>query len=105
MLVEPISPAKAVPAEALFPTWRGREPYRDRLEAVSAALTQAHPHLTEAIAALPFERFEAADGGNAIVHKYNEVPAAATAPISGRVNTRETSDRFTGEGGSVAFGV
>ena len=83
MLVEPISPAKAVPAEALFPTWRGREPYRDRLEAVSATLTQAHPHLAEAIAALPFERFEAADGGNAIVHKHNEVPAAATALLAG----------------------
>jgi hypothetical protein len=77
MLAAPIQPA--IPAEALFPSWRGREPYAERLGAAGAALLAAHPGLADAIAALPFERFEAACDAGAPVHKYNEVPAAAAA--------------------------
>ena len=79
MLMQPIPTAPPVPAEALFPSWRGREPYRQRLQAVSDALAQAHPGLTQAIAALPFERFEAAHGPRAPVFKYNRLPAEAAA--------------------------
>ncbi|MEA3004434.1 MAG: hypothetical protein QOH81_3222 [Sphingomonadales bacterium] len=77
MLAAPIQPA--IPAEALFPSWRGREPYAERLQAAGEALRAAHPGLADAIAALPFERFEAACDAHTPVHKYNEVPAAAAA--------------------------
>jgi hypothetical protein len=82
MIEAPILPATPVPAEALFPSWRGREPYRTRLQAASDALARAHPGLADAIAALPFERFEAASRPDAAVHKYNEVPAEAAALVA-----------------------
>ena len=74
-----ISAEKAVPAETLFPTWRGRLSYFERMRAVSAAHAADHPGLAEAIALLPFERFEAADAISAPVRKYNEPTAAAKA--------------------------
>jgi 2-dehydro-3-deoxyphosphogalactonate aldolase len=47
MLVAPIRPAGPVPAEALFPSWRGREPYAERLKAVGEALVEAGIRLIE----------------------------------------------------------
>jgi hypothetical protein len=82
MLMAPLQPADPVPAEGLFPSWRGREPYGERLIAVREALFAAHSGLAEAIAAAPFERFEAACDLGAPVHKYNEVPAEAAALVS-----------------------
>jgi hypothetical protein len=81
MLVAPIRPAGPVPAEALFPSWRGREPYAERLQAVGEALVESHPGLPDAIAALPFDRFEAACNVGAPVHRYNDVPASAAAMV------------------------
>ena len=81
MLVAPIRPAEPVPAEALFPSWRGREPYAERLKEAGEALLEAHPGLADAVAVLPFERFEAACDAGAPVHKYNDVPAAAAAMV------------------------
>lgn len=69
--------ASSVPAETLFPSWRGREPYRHRVQEVLDGLIAAQPGLPEAVAALPFERFEAAHRPNAAVYKYNHVPAEA----------------------------
>jgi hypothetical protein len=69
-----------VPAEALFPSWRGREPYGERLKAVAAALFAAHPGLAEAVARLPFTRFETACDV-APVQKYNTAPAEAAAMV------------------------
>lgn len=83
MIVEPIRPARPVPAQALFPTWRGLEPYGERLAEVSGALYAAHPALAEAVAAVPFERFEAADRIVGPVRSYNKVPEAAAALVSG----------------------
>ncbi len=80
MLVQPIH--AAVPAETLFPTWRGREPLADRLAAVSASLFEAHPGLADAVASLPFDRFEAPWRGDRDVFRYNEVPAAAAAMVA-----------------------
>jgi hypothetical protein len=54
MLMKPISLAEAVPAEALFPTWRGREPYRERAKAVADTLRTASPGLDDAVDGLPF---------------------------------------------------
>jgi hypothetical protein len=82
MLVTPIIPAGPVPAEALFPSWRGREAYGERLKAVGDALFAAHPELAEAVMALPFERFETACDAGVPVHKYNEVPAEAVALVA-----------------------
>lgn len=79
MLMTSISSEKAVPAETLFPTWRGKLRYDERLRAVSAAHSQAHPGLAEAVARLPFERFEAADAVSSTVRKYNEPTVAARA--------------------------
>ena len=73
----------AVPAETLFPSWRGREPYRERAASVSAALHRAHPGLAEAIAALPFAWFEDAHRVRAEVSSYNQVPAEAAALVAG----------------------
>ncbi|HEX5185037.1 MAG TPA: hypothetical protein VFW19_18005 [Allosphingosinicella sp.] len=81
MLVAPIKPAGPVPAEALFPSWRGREPYKARLNRVREALFGAHAGLDDAVAALPFDHFEAACDVHLSVHKYNEVPAAAAASV------------------------
>ena len=81
MLMEAIT--AAVPAETLFPSWRGREPFEPRLEAASKALLAARPGLADAIAALPFERFEAADRVTTVVRTYHEVPAEAAALVDG----------------------
>ena len=71
-----------VPAEALFPSWRGREPYEARLQAASGALTQMHPGLDKAVAALPFEQFEAAHCSRTNLQRYNHVPAEAAALLA-----------------------
>jgi len=83
MSFEPKSIDPAVPAETLFPAWRGREPYRERLQFVSAALRQSHPGLAAAIEALPFERFEDAHQVRSPVTRYNHVPAQAAAMVEG----------------------
>jgi hypothetical protein len=71
---------KAVPAETLFPTWRGREPWHERIRPARAALHAAHPGLDLAISALPFDIFEAAAySQHEPVFKYNDVPAEALA--------------------------
>ena len=72
-----------VPAETLFPSWRGREPYRERMQAAGAALHDAHPDLADAIEALPFARFEEAHRVRTIVSKYNHVPPEAAALVEG----------------------
>jgi len=83
MFIASKPPVRAVPAETLFPTWRGREPYRERMQAVSAALSAAHPGLAEAILASPFARFEAAHEVRSAVSGYNRVPADALALVDG----------------------
>jgi hypothetical protein len=83
MLVAPIQPAGPVPAEELFPSWRGREPFDARLTQVREALLAAHPGLAGAITALPFEWFESAWEPDGPVQKYNDVPAEAAASIAG----------------------
>jgi hypothetical protein len=80
MLIQPIQ--AAVPAESLFPTWRGREPLAGRVAAVSAALTEANPGLGAALALLPFERFEASWRSGRLVFRYNEVPAEAASLVA-----------------------
>ena len=78
MLVKPI--LKAVPAESLFPAWRGREPWHDKVQPAREALLAAHPGLAEAIKTLHFEIFEAAAFcQHEPVFRYNEVPAEAVA--------------------------
>lgn len=72
---------QSVPAEALFPGWRGREPFAHRLGEVAAGLHAAAPGLAQAIEAVPFEPFEAADSVSGIVHPYPRVPAAAAALV------------------------
>ena len=81
MLMQSIT--AAVPAETLFPTWRGREPFDARLEPASGTLLAAHPGLAEAIAAVPFERFEAADKVTTVVRSYHDVPDEAAALVAG----------------------
>ncbi|MGZ8997218.1 MAG: hypothetical protein ACXW2T_00025 [Allosphingosinicella sp.] len=81
MIVQPIQ--AAVPAESLFPSWRGREPLSGRLSTVSAALFETNVGLTEAVALLPFERFEAPWRNDRDVFRYNEVPAEAPALLAG----------------------
>jgi hypothetical protein len=83
MSFEPKSIISTVPAETLFPTWRGRVPYRERAQSVAAALHENHPGLAAAIQAAPFERFEEASRVRSAVSKYNHVPAEATALIEG----------------------
>jgi hypothetical protein len=78
--VAPIQPA--VPAEALFPSWRGHEPYHERLNQVREALFAANPGLAGATTALPFDWFESAWDVDAPVHKYNDVPAEAAASMA-----------------------
>lgn len=68
-----------VPAETLFPGWRGREPFAERLPEVAAGLHARAPGLQQAIAELPFEAFEAADAVTGPVVPYARVPAAARA--------------------------
>lgn len=81
MLTQSIPPA--VPAETLFPTWRGREPFGARLEQVSQALLALYPALPDAIAAVPFERFEEADRVSTLVRCYHDVPVEAAALVAG----------------------
>ena len=84
MLVSrPILPAGPVPAEELFPSWRGREPFEARLKQVREALFAAHPGLAGAITALPFEWFESAVGPDGPVQRYHDVPAEAAASMAG----------------------
>lgn len=68
-----------VPAETLFPGWRGREPFEGRLADVAAGLHARAPGLAQAIAEAPFEAFEAADAATGAVVPYARVPAAARA--------------------------
>ena len=79
MLMTSIFSEKAVPAESLFPTWRGKLSYSEPLREVASAHSGAYPRLTEAIAQLPFERFEAADAVTSPVRKYNQPAPAARA--------------------------
>ncbi|HEX8216346.1 MAG TPA: hypothetical protein VF577_02670 [Allosphingosinicella sp.] len=80
MLMQPIS--ASVPADTLFPTWRGREPFDARLNEVSNALFAAHPALPDMIAGVPFERFEAADRVKTILRGYHDVPQEAAALVA-----------------------
>ena len=80
MLVQPIQ--AAVPAENLFPTWRGGEPLAPHLASVSAALFESNPSLAEAAALLPFERFEAPWRSDRDVFRYNDVPAEAATLLA-----------------------
>jgi hypothetical protein len=80
MLIQPIH--AAVPAESLFPSWRGREPLAGRLEAVSAALSEANPDLRQAVDLVSFERFEASWRRDRETFPYNDVPAEAAALVA-----------------------
>jgi hypothetical protein len=73
---------RPVPAETLFPSWRGRLPLRQRVEPAAEALKRAHPRLEDAIEAVDFETFEAAHADLGPVHKYNELPAAAAGLLA-----------------------
>ena len=78
MLVKPIT--RAVPAESLFPSWRGREPWHGKVGPTREALLAAYPGLADAIRSLHFEIFEAAAFcQHEPVFRYNEVPAEAVA--------------------------
>ena len=79
----PIAAGAVFPAEALFPTWRGNQPFADRIGPVSDALIAASPGLARAIEDLPFERFEAAWGQADTGTRYTSVPAAAAALLDG----------------------
>ncbi len=81
MLMDTAIPAVPVPAETLFAMWRGREPWRKRLSAVSAALHGAHPALAKAIADVPFASLIAAEGPRQSVFKYNSLPDGALAVV------------------------
>lgn len=81
MLMDTTIPAVPVPAESLFPMWRGREPWRKRLSAADAGLHAANPGLADAIAAAPFAAFIAAEGPRQTVFKYNRLPEAAHAVV------------------------
>lgn len=81
MLMDTSIPAVPVPAETLFPMWRGREPWRKRLSAVSATLHGANPALAKAIADVPFAQLIAAEGPRKAVFKYNRLSDAALSVI------------------------
>ncbi len=83
MQMTPITRERDVPAAGLFPSWRGQLPYARRLQAVSEKHFGTHNGLEAAVAALPFERFEAADAVASTVRKYNEPAAPARALIEG----------------------
>jgi hypothetical protein len=55
----PAAEPDVVPAETLFPTWRGRQSYAGRLREVADALMARHHGLSQALDNLPFGRFEA----------------------------------------------
>ncbi len=81
--MEPIKHIQPVPAEALFPEWRGRNSFQDRLEPAESGLHRSCPGLADAKRTLPFERFEAAHGPRLPVFKYNVLPADAAALLEG----------------------
>lgn len=71
-----------VPADSLFPTWRGRQPFSSRLAAVSEALARRYPQLAKATEELHFEEFSAATyRTDTPVWKYNRVPDRARARV------------------------
>jgi hypothetical protein len=74
-------PIAAVPAETLFPGWRGRMPFRQRIEPVADRLGRNHPGLPGALALMPFARFEAAHALSSAVASYHVVPDEAAALI------------------------
>ena len=80
MLVRASSAVDRVPADDLFPSWRGREPFDARLDAVALSLHARHPGLEEALRGAPFETFERPWSG-AAVSRYTEIPAAAEAIV------------------------
>jgi hypothetical protein len=83
MTVGPIESHVAVPADSLFPTWRGRDPFHDRARSVAKGLYRAHPGLAGAVASVPFEPFEALwrRHGTDVV-KYNHIPDEANRSIA-----------------------
>lgn len=81
MLMETSQPSPPVPAETLFPTWRGRAPWRTRLAAADSALHAAFPGLAGAIADMPFERLLTAEGARRTVFKYNRLPDLALSVV------------------------
>ncbi len=75
-------PVAPVPAESLFPGWRGRDPLEGRLEEANRELHRLNPGLAAAVEALPFEKFEAAHGEREPVFRYNVLPEKAAALLS-----------------------
>ena len=81
MLANPVQ--TPVPAESLFPSWRGREPWHFRVAPARRLLLSQHSGRAEAIDALPFHIFEdAAFCRQEAVFKYNDVPAQALALLA-----------------------
>ena len=80
MLVRASNAVDRVPADDLFPGWRGREPFDSRRDAVAHSLHARHPGLAAAVAAVPFAAFEA-PWSRAAVYRYTEVPEAAEAIV------------------------
>ena len=66
-------------SEALFPGWRGRKPFRQRMKRVAAKLYREQPGLREAVERVPFEPFEAADAVTTPVRNYHFLPEPAKA--------------------------
>lgn len=69
---------------SLFPAWRGAEPYLNRVAAVRAAMADAAAGSAEAVAANPFERFEAIQASQPPYAGYTHVSPAMREAI-GRV--------------------
>jgi hypothetical protein len=82
MLMQPIVRNAEFPGEALFPTWRGRQPLAKRVAEVSRKLHCDCPELAEAVLAVPFAQFEKADRIYAPVRKYNQITSAAAALVA-----------------------
>ena len=80
MLVRASSAVDRVPADDLFPSWRGREPFDSRADAVASALSRLHPGLDQAIATAPFDAFER-PWSDAAVFRYTQIPEAAEAML------------------------
>jgi hypothetical protein len=76
-------PQAPVPAETLFPMWRGRQDFRPRLAEAEAGLHARFPGLAQTIAEAPFARLIAAEGPRAPVFKYNRLPEPALAVVDG----------------------
>jgi hypothetical protein len=83
MLMQTQKHPARVPAEDLFPGWRGREAFAPRLDDAMARLLDRFPGLAGAIETLPFERFEAADPVSATVFSYHQTPDAARTLLDG----------------------